>query len=568
MIRDRSRSAAASVLPAPGHRLQLDAEIVLDTYPGPAVLLDPLGRVVSANAAGAALADRMRDGRGDELHEAVSAALADHSAAAREVTLAAGAEDSVALDVALLPLTTSGGAARVLLLGRETTVERGFIDALVESRRLFRDLVNASSDFAWETDADGKFTFVSTRGAIGYTARELNGRRAYDLLAEGQPEPEVFPFDARIPLDDCEVWLAARDGSPACLLVTCVPATDAAGGFRGARGVAKDVTQARARDAALRRAENRARMLGRIMEAIRNEVAPADMLAAATSASADALGAAHCWTLRGDPGGFAVASRCGDAVPAEVESSVCRIADRARHGAVQQAAAGGLSVLAAAAAYRGRVNGAIAVARASGGPAFDDDDRSLLAEVADRLAIALEQVANTELLERLSRTDELTGLLNRRAFFDEVSRRLAHQDRTGRSGALMYVDIDNFKPVNDILGHGVGDQVLRAVAEILGTGSRVGDIIARLGGDEFALWIEESDASAAAAKASLILEAARALAGRSPTDSPPLGLSIGVAVSRPGESLDALLPRADDAMYQAKRGGKGRVAVSGIDPEQ
>ncbi|MDA0654677.1 MAG: PAS domain-containing protein, partial [Proteobacteria bacterium] len=260
MIRDRSRSAAASVLPAPGRRLHLDVEAVLETYPGPAVLLDPLGRVVSANATGSALADSLHDGRGEELRAAVSAALADHAAAVREVTLAGGGKDSVALDVSLLPLTAADGAARVLLLGRETTVERGFIDALVESRRLFRDLVNASSDFAWETDPDGKFTFVSTRGAIGYTAQELNGRRAYDLLAEGRAEPEVFPFDSRIPLDDAEVWLAARDGAPACLLVTCVPVTNVSGGFRGARGVAKDVTEARARDAALKRAESRARL--------------------------------------------------------------------------------------------------------------------------------------------------------------------------------------------------------------------------------------------------------------------------------------------------------------------
>lgn len=563
MIRGRSATTAARPTAGAGERLSLDPDAVLESYPGPAVLLDPLGRAVATNGLGAALAGTLQDARADaNLRAAVAGVLSDHTAGAREVKLESEAGDGTVVDVSLLPLTTVDGAVRVLLLGRETTVERGFIDALVESRRLFRDLVNASSDFAWETNAEGRFGFVSSRGAIGYTAQELNGRVAYELMAAERPEPEVFPFDSRIPLEDAEVWLASKAAALACLIVTCVPVFGEDGAYRGTRGVCKDVTEARARDAALAKARNRARLLGRIMEAIRNEVAPTDMLAAAASATSEALNASNCWTLRGDHRGLVIASRCGAAAPDAVEAAILDSASRGVPGATLEFEAGGYRLLAAAAAYRGQVNGAIAFALPLDSPAIGDDQRALLAEVADRLGIAIEQVANTELLERLSRTDELTGLLNRRAFFEEVGRRLGHQQRTGRPGALMYVDIDNFKVVNDALGHAAGDDVLRAVAGILTAGSRIGDVTARIGGGEFAVWIEEADSAAARTKAALVLEEAGALSRWTPDAGRPLGLSVGIAVSAMGESVTSLLTRADEAMFQAKRAGKGRLTMA------
>ena len=345
----------------------------------------------------------------------------------------------------------------MLLLGRETTVERSFIDALVESRRLFKDLVSVSSDFAWETDGDGRFRYVSPRGALGYTARELNGRLPYAMLAAEHGEPEIFPLDSRIPLEDAEVWLRGKNGAPACLVVSCLPVAGDES-YRGTRGGCRDVTEARALDAALARAERSSRLLARVMEAIRSEIAPAAMLAAAAEATAAALGARHCWILRAGGAAFAVAARSGESPPAGAEDAIATGSAACSPGAATPVAIPGLHAALAAAAYQVRVNGAIAAARDAAGPVFDDDERGLLVQVADRLAIALEQVANTELLERLSRTDELSGLLNRRAFFDEIALRLRHQERTGRAGAPLYIDLDNFKPVNDRYGHRRGDE--------------------------------------------------------------------------------------------------------------
>ena len=227
--------------------------------------------------------------------------------------------------------------------------------------------------------------------------------------------------------------------------------------------------------------------------------------------------------------------------------------------------AGGQRVLAVPSHYRGGLNGVICVARAKEDTPFGEDERALLAGVANHVGIAIEQIANHKKLEVLSRTDELTGLPNRRAFDEEVRRRFDHLRRMRRSGALFYVDLDNFKQVNDVHGHGRGDTVLKMVADLLGRGSRSGDTAARLGGDEFALWLEEADQEAAVAKAVVLLDAARSLRRYSGSAEKPLGLSVGIAVSDPtaDRSYEDLVHQADEAMYWVKHRGKGGYAVRG-----
>ena len=131
---------------------------------------------------------------------------------------------------------------------------------------------------------------------------------------------------------------------------------------------------------------------------------------------------------------------------------------------------------------------------------------------------------------------------------------------------MLFIDLDNFKRVNDVHGHGRGDDALVFVAQLLTSTSRVGDIVARLGGDEFAMWLEDTDEAGASAKAeSLLLEAERLKQFSGDADH-PLGVSIGVAVTNPSfaEPLEDLVTRADEAMYRAKRAGKGRFAVSAV----
>ncbi|MFP6773263.1 MAG: GGDEF domain-containing protein, partial [Alphaproteobacteria bacterium] len=127
---------------------------------------------------------------------------------------------------------------------------------------------------------------------------------------------------------------------------------------------------------------------------------------------------------------------------------------------------------------------------------------------------------------------------------------------------LLYIDMDYFKFVNDTHGHQVGDAALVALAKLLsGDGkSRQGDIAGRQGGDEFAMWLEETDLEGGRHKADELLEIAARLRKYSGDAEHPLGISIGIAVADPAfdDDLDQLLNRADSALYEAKRGGRGR----------
>jgi diguanylate cyclase (GGDEF)-like protein/PAS domain S-box-containing protein len=167
-------------------------------------------------------------------------------------------------------------------------------------------------------------------------------------------------------------------------------------------------------------------------------------------------------------------------------------------------------------------------------------------------------------LEQVSRLDELTGLLNRRAFEAALRPRLAHLARHRRNAALLYFDLDNFKAINDLQGHHQGDAALAALAGRVRAELRAGDLAARLGGDEFALWMEEVSAEGASARAERLLTIAAELNREFGVANRPLGLSIGAALSTPvgAETAERLIYRADAAMYEAKRGGKNRLHIS------
>ncbi|MFN4284317.1 MAG: GGDEF domain-containing protein, partial [Alphaproteobacteria bacterium] len=218
--------------------------------------------------------------------------------------------------------------------------------------------------------------------------------------------------------------------------------------------------------------------------------------------------------------------------------------------------------LAAAARHRREIKGAIAL-RALDGRAWDAEAIALVAGVADHLGIAIAQVEAHERLSRMARTDGLTGLLNRRTFYEDVERRWTRARADGGLGALIYCDLDNFKLVNDHAGHGAGDEALRGVARILAELTRGQDLVARLGGDEFALWLEGADRAGAASKAAAILDAVRGLAHMSGDPARPFAVSLGIALAAAGDAdLDGFFARADAAMYAAKQAGKGQIAFA------
>ncbi len=167
-------------------------------------------------------------------------------------------------------------------------------------------------------------------------------------------------------------------------------------------------------------------------------------------------------------------------------------------------------------------------------------------------------------LAQLANYDTLTGLANRRAFFDAVKRAMGRARRVNGRGAVLYLDLDGFKGVNDRLGHEAGDKVLKEAARRIATCVRESDLAARLGGDEFALLIDDApDAQAAAVGIADKLIQAIAEPIEVEGQSVRVGASVGIALfdDTLGDTVKSLISRADHAMYLAKLEGKGVYRV-------
>ncbi|WP_119419807.1 diguanylate cyclase [Desertibaculum subflavum] len=304
------------------------------------------------------------------------------------------------------------GGALVLL--HDVTAERSLINALAESRSRLNDFVRCSVDFAWETDASGRFAYVSPKGALGRPAREVAGRPVLDFLRHWRGG-EASPFESRSPCEAVEVRLALAADEIGIFEVSAVPCYDEAGLWQGARGVCRDVTEARRQAEALRRATDR--------------------------------------------------------------------------------------------------------------------------------------------LQEMARIDPLTGALNRRAFFEDLSVRLAQARRHGDRGLLLYLDLDSFKAVNDGYGHAAGDAVLRQVAEVLRENVRETDLVGRIGGDEFVVWLDRVGTVDQGERIAA-LKTAIAGAGCDYPAAGGFGASIGVVGTDGEVDPEELIVAADAAMYAAKRARK------------
>jgi len=219
----------------------------------------------------------------------------------------------------------------------------------------------------------------------------------------------------------------------------------------------------------------------------------------------------------------------------------------------------------------GKIHGLLNLDHFDRDDAFDDDDRATAEAIAAQVSAAVQRrVLEAELqaeharFERLATHDALTELPNRRLFLDRLGQALAGAGRQGRRLALLFIDLDGFKLVNDGHGHDMGDALLRQVAVRMAASLRAEDTVARLGGDEFGALLVEveqvNDAVVVARKLLAAVEGAPAALGL----ANHVGASIGVALfPDDGIDADALLRAADDAMYRVKATGKLGVRRAG-----
>jgi len=179
-----------------------------------------------------------------------------------------------------------------------------------------------------------------------------------------------------------------------------------------------------------------------------------------------------------------------------------------------------------------------------------DEAMSAALKVEKRL---LEQSERIDYLERLAMTDELTGLLNRRGFINQLQHSLSTARRYDEKGVLIYVDLDGFKPINDTYGHAVGDQVLVHVAKVLMDNVRETDYVGRMGGDEFSVLLTRSTTRDGLKRAESIDEVLNNTPARWRGRRIPFRSSLGFLAYGPEDNGTDLLARVDNAMYKTKR---------------
>jgi len=545
---------------AQAHDASSPEATLVSGYGEPAVLLNLTAGSWAANRHAARIEQLFEGEINDELARLTQLAVDSGKVITANLSLPT-MSGQVVYQVNMIPQVMGN---QVLFLFHDQTLDSNLRDALIESRQRFKDLVDVSSDFSWEVGDDGRFVFVSRSGALGYSPDDLVERRPEEFVV-GAEEYDPIPFLTRERVEDMELWMNRADGGMACVVVSAIPFYEDDGSLLGVRGVCRDVTKEREKATALAQAHQREQVLGYIVNTIRDEINPADMLGAAAAATARALGASGCRVLRtelddGETLLFDTAAVFGTGGPGQFGEHFLTFSEDEPW--LREEEIEGWRVIAAPCLHSGQINGVICLWKRGD---WNDDDRLLVNDISNQLGIAIEQIENHESIVRLSRTDGMTGLLNRRAFYDEeLPRRFHRLEHDGSCGSLFYIDMDNFKLVNDVHGHQRGDEAIIALRDLLHDFVRPGDVIARLGGDEFALWLDGMDADTATTRSLQLLEMTRVLSDFSGSPDKPLGISIGIAVYKPrtGEDLASLLARADAAMYDVKQTTKGGYCLA------
>ena len=442
--------------------------------------------------------------------------------------------------------------------------------ALLESRQRWRDFVTLAADLAFETDADGHFSFLSPATVLGWPVDLLLGTRAQALLLAPAELAGLDPFRPEAALRR-RIWLRRADGGAACVVLSVVPLFDTAGRPIGARGIGRDETEQARSESLMSTALRRGKVTDHILLHMRQEVMAPRMMDATLDSTLHALGAdgAAVIDLVDAGGARRVLHEAGQGLSAVLDTACDLLAGAGQFpsGEAQPqfgTAPDGSRIAACATLTRFGDHAGLVLWREAGSRPWDTEEAQLFESAASIVRVILEHEVIQREMVRQARTDPLTGLLNRRAFQEELARRLERLDREELPGTLIYVDLDRMKTLNDNYGHEKGDEALILTARLLRDATRPTDLVARLGGDEFAIWLDGADQFTAAERAeALRLAAPEALQVDTPSGPVSVTLSIGIASRAAGgaEDIDGLVRHADEAMYQVKRSGRAQWRV-------
>lgn len=591
-----------------------------EEYPPLALLVASLGTLV-AEVAGeriAVLLDRARDGERlvspdatpDEIHEvrelAETIASWRHEAAAQREALGARLEEREAAYAQLLELSESL-EERLHLRGVEVE-QRSYLLSL--SQRHYREAVEHATDIIFELDLQGRFVSINAAGErfYGRTAASLEGRAWGSTLAAGADAREGFQtvFDALTAEGtyDANTVHVVSEGEIRLLRTELELVRDEEGLPVSVSGRARDVTEltelqqqvgemSREMQRLDERSRRRLREVNALLGAARvlnSELEIDQLLQHIIESAATYLVAESGFIGLVDDGALSLrwywrASGASwvDLVGPGVERGVTQIVLETRRPYLCANAHedpntdkafterfGVRSMLVFPIfSQSSELLGAMALHNfplADASAAHDDlsldsSDTRFLEGLADIASAAIQQSRLFDQVRKQAETDPLTGLYNRRAFDERFGLEIERALRFRRSFALILLDIDHLKVVNDTYGHPIGDAAICTVADVLAARMRRHDFAARIGGEEFAVILVEGRADTAGVVARSLLEALRR---REVPRAGQVTASLGVAVfPDDAANRDDLFRIADEALYDAKRSGRNRVVVAG-----
>jgi len=455
---------------------------------------------------------------------------------------------------------------RVVLSGDDEAAQlarqfNGMMDSLAQrqetlkvSEERFRSLTEMSSDFYWETDAEHRLTQrteskAAAQKAIFWEASSI-GKRRWEIPGHlpdesgWQKHREIL--DAHLPFRGFEISRLRSNGEEHHVSLSGDPVFSTSGEFKGYRGVGADITERKAGEDQLRKLS------------LAVEQSPESIMITNLDAEIEYVNGAFVHKT-----GYSREEAIGKN-PRILHSGKTPVETfAAMWGALTKGQAWKGDF------YNQRKDGSEYIEHAVITP-IRQPDGTVTHYVAVKEDITAQR-ASEDRINTLAFFDSLTSLPNRRLLLDRLKQALASSGRSGRYGAILFIDLDNFKTLNDTLGHDIGDLLLQQVAQRLITCVREGDTVARLGGDEFVVMLEdlsetiEESATLSKTVGEKILSALNQpyqLASYPHHSTPSIGVTL---FSDQQETIDELLKRADLAMYQAKAAGRNTLRF--FDPE-
>jgi diguanylate cyclase (GGDEF)-like protein/PAS domain S-box-containing protein len=450
----------------------------------------------------------------------------------------------------LTPFAGSSGQRGVLVTDTVASPKQlSEIDRLRRGRNHYRELVEASTSLIWACDADFNFTFVSRRAAreiYGREQKDLLGQSLLSLLDDG-PEAEaarsaIAGLRDRRGLRSVEMIQRAGDGTRVIVSVDAAPLIANDGSFAGAIGMNANLTTLKQRER-------------RLIEALRIERTVLDAAGQAIAVIKDGRVArcneAFLRLLQAEPMALQRVPIGDYFSSTEDWPAIMAAADAGRE--VDRAASREVQVMRG---VRGAASGAM-WCQITARWIAPGEYVLVLADI-DHI-----RVREAEALHD-AHHDDLTGLPNRRLLAVRGNAALAASGLRNSSCAVLAIDLDGFKEINDLHGHKVGDQVLREVAQRLGRLLRPQDTVARRGGDEFTMLLPDVQGRADIERIAVrLLQAIEQPVSLADGAQGQLSASVGIAIAPDhGRDLDRLLQLADLAMYEAKLKGKNRYAFA------